>query len=179
MFDTDKTVLVIVDVQGKLAMLMHDRGTLFGNLRKLVLGAKALNIPIVWVEQNPARMGETIPELRDVLVGLQPVSKLSFSCCGEASFVNELNALGRRQVLIAGIEAHVCVYQTACNLVGQGYEVKVVADAVSSRTLSNRDIAIEMIKACRCGITSVEAILFELLKTSEHPAFKQILEIVK
>jgi nicotinamidase-related amidase len=104
---------------------------------------------------------------------------MTFSCCGDERIMTALAELDRRQVLVCGLEAHVCVYQTAVDLVRNGYEVQVVADAVSSRTEANRRIGLGRARDGGAGITSVETCLFELLNVAEGPAFKQILRIVK
>ena len=123
MLSTDNTVLVIVDVQGKLAQLMADRETLFRNLQRMVKGALALELPILWVEQLPQKLGPTIPEVADLLPGHQPIAKSSFSCAGNEAFNAALAGLGRKQILLVGIEAHVCVYQSALDLLQAGYQV--------------------------------------------------------
>lgn len=179
MLTLDNTVLVLVDVQGKLAQLMDGREALFKNLRRLVQGAQTLGLPILWLEQNPAGLGPTIPELVELLRGQSPIAKRSFSCCGDAGFMAALRGTGRRQVLLAGIEAHVCIYQTAADLLRLGYEVEVVADAVSSRAAENKRIALEKVQRLGAGLTCVEMALFELLGRAEGPAFKALLQIVK
>jgi nicotinamidase-related amidase len=179
MLRIEDTVLTLVDVQGKLAQLMYNRDELFANLQKLLRGAQALALPVIWVEQNPSRMGETIAELRDLLKGETAIAKMSFSCCGDAAFLDRLRLLRRHHVLLAGIETHVCIYQTALDLLALQFQVDVVADAVSSRTASNRSLALERIRCAGANLTSVEMALFELLKTAEHPAFRAILALVK
>jgi nicotinamidase-related amidase len=157
---------------------VQEKEALHDNLRKLVQGMQALKIPIIWVEQIPEKMGRTIPVLLELLKLESPINKSSFSCCGEPSFVEKIEGANRRQVLIAGIEAHVCIFQTASDLVKRGYHVEVVADAVSSRTLSNKTIGLERAKDHGAFLTSVESALFELLKTATAPEFKEILKIV-
>ena len=179
MLTTDNSVLVLVDVQGKLAQLMDGKEALIQNLRKLVQGVQVLDLPIVWLEQNPAGLGPTIPELAEWLQGQKPIAKYSFSCCGEEGFMAALGATGRKQVLLAGIEAHVCIYQTAADLVKLGLEVEVVADGVSSRTAANRELALRKMQQLGARLTSVEMALFELLGKAEGPAFKAMLKIVK
>jgi nicotinamidase-related amidase len=179
MLSADKSVLLIVDVQGKLAQLMHDKQSLFTNLQKLINGIRIFEIPIIWTEQNPQRVGPTIPEIGDLLRGISPISKFSFSCCGEDNFRRAFNELCREEVLIAGIETHICVYQTARDLIDQQCKVEVVADAVSSRAAQNKHIGLEKCKQAGASITSVETILFELLQTAKDDRFKDILNIVK
>lgn len=171
--------LLIVDVQGKLAHLMHEKESLFENLQKLIKGVQVLELPILWVEQNPAGLGPTIPEIAGLLTDVTPISKMSFNSCRNAQFVAALEALNRRQLLIAGIETHICVYQTAANLLDMGYEVQVVADAVSSRKPGNQAIGLQRMRDAGATLTSVETALFELLEVAEGDAFKAILGIVR
>ena len=175
----DDTVFVLVDVQGKLAEIMHEKDALFDNLQRLVKGMQALKVPILWMEQIPEKMGPTIQPLAALLVSEQPIPKTSFSCCGSDTFMKRLHSLGRKRAVVAGIEAHVCVYQTARDLVERTYEVDVVADAVSSRTAGNKQLALTCIRAAGARLASVEMILFDLMQTAEHPAFREMLKIVK
>jgi len=179
MLSVDNAVLVVIDVQEKLAGAMHEKENLIENLQKLIKGIKVLEVPIIWFEQNPQGLGATVPEIARLLSNLEPISKLSFSCCASERFMKEMGALKRNHVLLTGIEAHVCVYQTARDLVNLGYEVQVVADTVSSRTVENKQIGLERIKEMGGSLTSVETALFELLKVAEGPKFKEILKIVK
>ncbi len=179
MFNMENAILLIVDIQGNLAHLMHGKELLFKNVQKLIKGIQVLGIPILWVEQNPQGIGPTIPEIADILSDIQPISKMSFSSCRNDHFVQALKALNRQQVLIAGIEAHVCVYQTALDLVDMGYEVQVAADAVSSRNVGNKEIGLQKMRDSGVSLTSVETALFELLKVAEGQQFDEILKIVK
>lgn len=179
MLNLENTVLLIVDVQGKLAHLMYNKENLFDQIKKIIRGAKVLSIPILLAEQNPDGLGPTIPEVSRVLANRKPVSKFSFSCWGSDRFVKELEDLHPENVLIAGIETHVCVYQTSRDLVKAGYQVEVIADAVSSRTNENKIVGLEKIRRAGAGITSVETALFELLGEAVDDRFKEILAVVK
>ena len=179
MLDRQDSILVVVDVQGKLAQLMHEKQALFKNLKAIIRGFRALEIPIVWAEQNPRGLGPTVPEIAAELQGLEPIAKNSFSCWLNEAFASALQVAGRPQVLIAGIEAHVCVYQTALDLKAAGYEPVVVADAVSSRTTDNKTLALQNLRDAGIRITSVEMALFELLRIAKGESFKKILRIVK
>jgi nicotinamidase-related amidase len=179
MFSIDRLVYVQVDVQGRLAEVMHDRDALFDNLERLARGMRALEVPVVWMEQIPDKMGPTLPRLAAALEGLAPIAKTAFSCGGSEPFMAELERLGRPQVALAGIETHVCVYQTACDLQAAGYTVAVVADAVSSRTAANRALALDRLARLGIHVVSTEMLLFELLRTAGHPAFRDILKLVK
>jgi nicotinamidase-related amidase len=178
-FTTDRTLLVLVDVQEKLTPLMHERDACVRALAQLLKGAAALRLPVIWMEQLPEKMGATIPELRELLTDATPISKGSFSCCGEPAFREAFRTSGCGQVLLAGIESHVCVYQTAADLLADGLQVKVIADAVSSRTPFNRQAGLDAARAAGAGIATVEMILFELMRDSTHPAFREILKIVR
>ena len=179
MLKIENTTLLIIDIQGNLAHLMHGKELLFKNVQKLIKGIQILGVPILWVEQNPQGLGPTIPEIADILSNIQPISKMSFSSCRNDDFLQALNALNRKQVLVAGIEAHVCVYQTAADIVDIGYEVQVVTDAVSSRSVGNKEIGLQRMRDSGVSLTSVETALFELLKVAEGEQFKEILKIVK
>ncbi|NQU39465.1 MAG: isochorismatase family protein [Lentisphaerae bacterium] len=179
MFEIKQTAFVLVDVQGKLASVMHNRESLFRNLETLLRGMQALHVPVIWMEQIPEKMGPTLPNLAELMKEQTPIAKSSFSCCGSDAFLKELRKTNPRQIVLAGIEAHVCVYQTACDLLDLGFEVEVVADAVSSRTSSTCTTALRRISDAGAGVTSVETILFELMRTAEHPAFRDVLRLVK
>ena len=179
MLEIDNTTLLIVDIQGNLAHLMHGKELLFKNVQTLIKGVQIIGIPILWVEQNPQGLGPTIPEIADILKNIQPIIKMSFSCCRNDRFLQALNALNRKQVLIAGIETHICVYQTSAELVDMGYDVQVVTDAVSSRNLANKEIGLQRMRDSGASLTSVETALFELLKVAEGEQFREILNIVK
>lgn len=179
MLNRDSAALVLVDVQGKLATLMQDSETLIENCRRLVQGARLLSIPVFWNEQLPEKLGPTVAQLRESLAGLSPMPKSTFSCWGNPAFREALRASGRRQLLVAGIEAHVCVYQTARDLLAEGYEVHVVADAVSSRRADCRRIALERMVAEGARLACVEMVLFELLQVAEGEIFRDVIRIVK
>lgn len=179
MLRIENTVLIVVDVQGKLASLMYDKQTLFENIKKCIKGAKVLEIPILWVEQNPNGLGKTIPEIANLLGNREPIVKMSFSSYKNKDFKEALKNLNRKQVLIVGIETHVCVYQTAVDLVNADFEVSIVADAVSSRKQEDKQIGIQKMKDEGAKLTSTEMALFELQEVGEGSRFKQIIKIVK
>ena len=180
MLTIDNTLLVVIDVQGKLAEIMHDKENLFANLERIIKGVQVLNIPIIWTEQVPEKLGSTLPQFSKLLAdSTKPIPKSSFSCCGVAPFTDALKSSGRQQILMAGIETHVCVYQTTLDLLAEGYEVQIVTDAVSSRTPENRHIGLTRMKDAGAILTSTEMALFELLRVAEGPQFKQIAKIVK
>ncbi len=179
MLEIPECTLVVVDVQGKLAQLMADKETLFKNVKILIQAAKILEIPSLWCQQVPKALGPTVPEIAELLTENEPIDKVSFSCCVDEQFTSRLDALDRRQILLCGIETHVCIYQTAMGLLAQDREVAVIADAVSSRTVENKQIALDRLAGEGATIASTEMVLFELLKTAKHPPFKPIAKLVR
>src|SRR4030043_1725527 len=125
--NTDTTMLLLIDFQERLFPVMHEKDKLLRNVVKLVQGAKALEIPIILTEQYPRGLGPTIPEIKSLIPDVKPIEKVCFSCCDEESFSKTLKSLKRKQVLIAGFEAQICVYQTAMALARAGYEGEVVS----------------------------------------------------
>jgi len=177
--DIQKSCLVVVDVQGKLAQSMSGREELFKNIQILIKAAKILEIPIIWCQQFPQGLGETVGEIAELMCDIEPINKVSFSCCGDEVFNVRLEEVGRRQVLLCGIETHVCIYQTASDLSERGYEVSVIGDAVSSRTAENKKIALERMRNEGISISSTEMALFELLRTAKHPQFREVAKLIK
>lgn len=178
MFTVDEACLVVVDVQGKLATIVDESEAVIGQVAKLVQAMSALEVPIIWLEQNPSRLGETSLEIAQHMQG-QPIAKMAFSACREDAFIDAIKASGRKQFIITGIETHICVYQTARQLKEQGFEVEVVVDAVSSRTKANKEIGLTKMQALGILPTSTEMILYELLQRGDHEQFKTILQLVK
>ena len=119
MISAETSILMVIDVQGKLAQSMRERESLFRNLQILIQGAQILGVPILWLEQNPAGLGLTVPEIGRLLKGQKPFSKMTFRACGCPEAFEALKASGRPQAILAGIEAHVCIYLTAADLVAQ------------------------------------------------------------
>ena len=179
MLTSENTLLLVVDVQGKLAHVMNEKEKLFQSISNMINGARALGIKMLVTEQNPRGLGPTLPEIREHLTHIEPISKFSFSCCDNEQFMLELNSAKPQNIIIAGRESHICVYQTARDLVNLKYNVQILSDAVSSRTAENKQIGLERSKAVGAGITSVETVLFEIVKDAQRKEFKEILNIVK
>jgi nicotinamidase-related amidase len=178
MLTIDNTVLLVIDIQGKLASLMYEKQRLYDNAARMIRGAGVLGIDVICTEQYPDGLGPTVPEIAEHL-NVEAIPKLAFSCCGQDEFVTALKQTGCTQVLLTGIETHICVYQTAMDLLAGGYEVYVVSDAVSSRTESNRQLGLQRLKDAGAVMTGVEMALFEMLKVAKGDQFKEIARIVK
>lgn len=179
MLKPDKTILVIIDIQSKLWNVMHEKEALLENARKLVKGMQVLGVPIILTEQNPQGLGLTVPELMQTMPQVKPLSKFSFSCWQEKGFQEAILESGRKQVLICGIETHICVYQTAMELLSSGYEVHIVADVVSSRAVRNRDTALDRVQGEGARLTVAEMVIYELMQTAKSPHFKEMLKVIK
>ncbi len=178
MFTIDNSVMLLVDVQGQLAQMMYEKNKLFASLELMIKGMKILNIPILWMEQIPSKLGPTIGQISCLMEGA-PIEKFSFSCWKEPEFIKKFKALGRNQVLLTGIETHICVYQTGYELLNKGYQVQVAADCVSSRTKENKEIGLQRLVQSGGQITSVEMILFELMQEARGDAFKEMVKLIK
>jgi nicotinamidase-related amidase len=169
--------LMIVDLQERLLAKMDDRALVVANSVRLIEGAHALGIPVLATEQYPRGIGPTDP----AIAALVPVraEKMTFHCCGSAHVLEQLHGRKVRHVTLAGIEAHVCVAQTALELMGLGFVVQVAADAVASRREFDRDVSLRRLERAGAIISTTEAILFEWTETAEHPKFKVISGLVK
>ena len=177
--NVENTVLLLIDFQERLFPVMHEKEKLLGNVLKLIKGAQVLEVPMILTEQYPKGLGPTIPEIKELIPGVKPVEKVCFSCSDEPAFGEALGSLKRKQILIAGIEAHICVYQTAMALAQAGYEVQVVGDGVGSRNPENKLVSLFKLGAAGISLTTTEMALFELLKVAKDDKFKQISAIVK
>jgi len=173
------SVLIVIDVQGKLADAVQRSELLQENVRKLIEAAHILDIPILVTEQYPKGLGHTVPLLSKALADAPVIEKTSFSCCGALQFEHAMMELHKTDVILCGIEAHVCVYQTARDLLARGYNVHLVSDAVSSRTEENRHVGIHAMERRGAVLTSTEMLLFELLEESGTEMFKKISSLVK
>jgi len=179
MFTIDNTILLVIDVQGQLAQLMHEKEKLFKALGTLIQGMKILEVPIIWMEQIPKNLGPTTEAVSKYLTDEEPIEKFSFSCCANPQFMEKFKKADRTQVLLTGIETHICVFQTGYDLIQQGCQVQVVADCVSSRTKENKEIGIQRIVQSGGQVTCVEMVFFELLQAAKGDKFKQIIKLIK
>jgi nicotinamidase-related amidase len=179
MLDRTTAILIVTDIQGKLANLMYERDSLFRNAGILIEGMKALGVPILWVEQYPEGLGPTVPEIAARLDGLTPLPKKTFSSLRDPAIRAAFERFGRPCVILTGIETHVCINQTAMDLLARGIETHLPVDAVSSRTAGNKQVGIEKIVRAGGRLTSVETILFEMLGSAEDEAFRAIARLVK
>jgi nicotinamidase-related amidase len=171
----DRAALVVVDVQEAFRPAVLDFEGVTRNAGVLVQGAHVLGLPVVATEQYPKGLGRTVPEVAEHLEGTDPIEKVCFSAVEADGF--DLD--GREQALVCGIESHVCVSQTAHDLLDRGFEVHVARDAVTSRTAENRELGLHKMEGSGAVLTSVETALFELLGAAGSEEFKRVQALVK
>lgn len=171
------TGLLVIDVQAKLMPLIPDTGPLVRNIAFLIDGARLLDMPVQATEQYPKGLGSTIPELIERLP--ERPSKVEFSCCAVPAVAEGFRRAGRPKVVLAGIETHVCVMQTALDLLSQDFQVYVPADAVASRSAVDHDRALTRLERAGVVITTTEAALFEWVGGAGHPQFKAVSRLVQ
>ncbi|MCH2055546.1 MAG: isochorismatase family protein [Thalassotalea sp.] len=178
----ENTGLIIIDIQGKLARLVHDSEHFIKRSEKLVMGAKVLELPIVLVEQNSEKLGSTITELSRHLSTVNPINKFTFDACLTPSFVSALQNEAYQHIdnwLVCGIEAHICVFQTTMGIKQLGYHVEVVSDCISSRNGEHVKLALSRLASNGIEITNLEMCLYELLKDCRHESFKEVLTLIR
>ncbi len=175
----DNTIAVIVDIQERLFPHIYDNNQLRENVTKLINGLQILQVPFIITEQYSKGLGKTIEPVAGLFCGVEPVEKLTFSCCDEPEFMGKVQASGRQNVLLSGIETHVCVLQTALDLKAAGFNPVIVEDCVSSRKLKDKEIALKRLHQEGVLFTSYESILFELCQIAGTGEFKAISKLVK
>ncbi len=175
----EKTGLLVVDIQERLLPTIHEKERVALNAIRLVKGANVLGLPAWVTEQYRKGLGGTIPELASAIPNFKPIEKMAFSACQAQGLLEALRTDGIENVILCGIECHVCICMTCLDLIAQGFNLFVVADAVSSRTSENCLIGINRMRQAGAVPVSTEMVLFELLQRADSPAFKQILNLVK
>jgi nicotinamidase-related amidase len=175
----DDSALVVVDMQEPFLGVIHGRDALTANVVLLCRSARVLGVPILATVQYAARLGGTVAEVAEAIGSREATDKMCFSCVGSAGFVTALTATGRRQILLCGLETHICVSQTAHDLLHAGYQVHVAPDAVSSRTLERHKLGMERIRDTGIRPCAAEAAVYEWLYEAGTPEFKEVLKWVK
>ncbi len=178
----EDTALVVIDMQEPFLSVISERERLVANVRLLIQSAHILQIPVVLTTQNAARLGGVAAEIADAFpdgTAPVPVDKMAFSCAQSAGFPERLASLGRRQILLCGVETHICIAQTALDLMPLGYQVHVAADAVSARTLEKHKLGMERLRDSGVLPCAAEAAVYEWLVKAGTLAFKAILPLVK
>ncbi len=183
MLNIENSALVIIDIQERLVLASKYGEEVAQNMAKLAKAANILSIPTIITEQYPKGLGNTVPVIEEALSpNSTKMEKASFSALLENEFaqkIQELKANGIKQIVIGGIETHICVLQTACDLMKEGFEVYVIKDACASRNKKEYKTGLELLKQYGAKISCVEITLFEWLKTSKHPNFKEVQALIK
>ena len=175
----ENSVGLVIDIQERLVPAMEENEVLVENCSKLIQGLQILGLPLLVTQQYTKGLGETIDEIKSLIPDFQYIEKKDFSCLGEPVFAEKLALSGARNVIICGIESHVCVLQTGIDLKEAGYNPVVVFDCVSSRSFDNVDLAAERFRYEGIMMTSMESILFELTRSAGASEFKEISKLVK
>ena len=175
----ENTIGLVIDIQERLVPAMEESEQFVENCSKLIQGLQILGLPLLVTQQYTKGLGETIGEIKSLIPDFQYIEKKDFSCLDEPVFAEKLALSGAKNVIICGIESHVCVLQTAIDLKAAGYTPVVVFDCVSSRSFDNVDLAAERFRYEGIMMTSCESILFELTRSAVAPGFKEISKLVK
>ena len=179
LIDRAQSLLLVVDIQQKLAPAIHDGAAAIANNRRLLAAAERLGVPVFVSEQHVRGLGPTVPELLPLPASARRIDKMHFSCTREPGFLDTLAQTGRRQIHVTGMEAHVCVLQTVLGLLDAGYTVFLIGDAASSRTPENRATAIARAQAAGAEIVTTEMVLFEWLERAGTDDFRALLPFIK
>lgn len=179
LLDRERAGLVIIDVQKKLMDVMGRRERVIDNLKKLIHLFRLFNLPVLLTEQYPKMLGPTVPGIKEVLPDINPVKKVEFNCCAVEEFNDRINKTGIRDIVLTGVESHICVFQTCYTLLEKGFNLHVPVDAVDSRTDENLNIGIQLMKDAGAAITSTETIIFQILKKAGTDEFKEMLKLIR
>jgi nicotinamidase-related amidase len=179
--DPDQAVLVVVDIQKRLVPAMPEIvwKKVLRNTEILIKGIREFDIPIILLEQYPEGLGRTVDEIRDLLVDLEPIKKVAFNCCDVPEFVESLKTISRRDVILCGMETHICILQSALGLAAMDHRVFVAADAVCSRAKYNWKLGLGLMRDAGVTIGTTEILLFLLSRTADTEHFIKISRLVK
>ena len=176
---SEDSALIVIDMQERLVPAMQAPARTIKNTRLLIATATKLGIPVMLTEQYPKGLGRTVDDIANVAEGHPIYEKMHFSCMEDDTFAAAFRKLGRKQAVITGMEAHICVMQTAAQLIDDGFEVFVVTDATSSRTLESEKACLDRLQASGAGIATTEMVVFEWLGKAGTQAFKELLPLIK
>lgn len=176
---TENTCLLIIDIQQRILPVIKDYELVVENTLKLIKGFKAMSLPIYYTEQYPKGLGPTEDRIVEELDGIKPINKMTFSCSGAGELFEIFRSKNHSQIVVCGIESHVCVQQTVLDLIENDFQVNLAADAVSSRKQLDYSIALDRMRNQGVEVTTTESILFELLNICGTDVFKQVSKIVK
>lgn len=179
MLEIENSVVVLIDIQERLVGMLNKQEPVVKASSILLNAANIMNIPAILTEQYPQGLGKTVCELVTVDESNTIIEKTSFSAMSTSDFIEKIKSYGKKNIIIGGIETHICVYQTVLDLLKDGYNVVVVKDACASRSSDCFKTGIQLMKDAGAQISNVETVLFELLKTSKSPYFKPVQALIK
>jgi len=179
MLTTENTLTLAIDFQERMIPSIHQHKELVRKVSIFIEGCRVLNVPVITTQQYTRGLGETIPELKKVIDGFEPIEKLSFSCFGCSEFEEKLGNTRKTNIFITGVESHICVQQTVLHLLERNFSVYVLADCVGSRFEDDKYYAIRRMEKAGAVITTSESALFEMMIRADHPGRKEISNLVK
>ena len=175
----ENTLLLVIDVQDRMMAAIRNREELESGIATLVRSCRILGLPIMTMQQYTKGLGDSVALIKDALGEFEPVEKISFSCYGADEFVSKLTGHNRKNVLVSGVEAHVCVQQTVLDLLANGYSAYLIADCIGSRKAADLEYAEKRMQQAGAIVTTMESALFEMVKTADHPLRKDITGLIK
>jgi nicotinamidase-related amidase len=179
LLDKEDTGLLIIDVQEKLMQVMGQKQRVLDNIIRLLHCANIYHLPIVLTEHYRKWLGPTLPVIVEALPSYNPIEKMHFDCCDVDAFNNRLESEGVRNVIVTGVESHICIFQTCVSVLERGYSVHVPLDAVDSRTDENWRVGLRLMERAGAVITSAEAVVYQLLKKAGTREFNKILKLIR
>jgi nicotinamidase-related amidase len=179
MLKTENALLIIIDIQGKLAEVVNESEKHNAAAMKMIAGAQALELPILLTAQAPHKIGHTTEQVRELLPDQHEFARMGFSIYTSPEIVDALKASGRKQMILCGFESHICIYQSALDLMNAGYEVYILVDAVSSRDPQNKSYILQELRAEGAHLVNVETVFYAMMRDPNHPAFKQLSKLVR
>ena len=179
LLDKEKTGLLIVDVQERLMPVMVGRQSVIDNIVKIIHLARLYKLPVILTEQYPKWLGSTLPEIAHSVPAFDPIKKMHFNCCEDDTFNERLESVGLKNIIVTGVEAHICIFQTCVSILDRGYTVHVPQDAVDSRTEDNLCVGLELMKKAGAVITSTETVIYQILKRAGTDEFKKMLKLIR
>jgi len=179
MLSTENTLLLLIDFQVRLMPAISNHEELAEKTETMIRGCRLLDVPILTTQQYTKGLGDTLPALKDALGEFKEIEKITFSCCGNPEFNAKLKETGRKNIIVTGVEAHICVQQTVLDLLDNGYSVYVIADCIGSRYAKDLACAETRMQQAGAILTTMESVLFEFLVSADHPKRKEISNLVK
>ncbi len=179
MLNIEDALLIIVDIQGNLAKVVNESEKVNAAAHKMIAGALALELPILLTAQAPHKIGHTTDEVRELVPDLYEYPRIGFSILTSPEIEQALKESRRKQLILCGFESHICVYQSAMDLMKAGYDVHLLVDAVSSRDPQNKAYILQELRAEGAHLINVETALYAMMRDANHPAFRTVSKIVK